>query len=146
MTGIQIKLNRDTPAGPDVETVYFATMRRCPELRTLLRAYVEANIAKAASVRRNELTIEKVSETENFEAVESWRSDSCASALAVEDASYAEAEAMWQFLRKGFAAAGYDDGTAERLASDIPNERIGEVISASRVGAGMMDFSSPSKR
>jgi hypothetical protein len=146
MKGIQIKLVKNDGVAPDVETVYFATMRSCQELREHMRAIIRADAAFAAAARRYVVAAEAVeaarADAEIDEAGAAYESRF----LAYNDASESQEAARFEFLKKGFLAAGYDPATAERLACEIPSERLKDVIAAAKTGAGMLDFSQPSKQ
>jgi hypothetical protein len=145
MNGISIKLHKTTSDGPDIETVYFATMRKEPRLRVQLRALIVSEGAIGAMGRRHAVASMALDAADTNEAIDKAAASVEAALIALDDAAQDLADRRHAFLKTGFQSAGYDDDSADRIASEIPPNRLSEIISASRIGAGMMDFSQPSK-
>lgn len=145
MNGIAIKLNKTTEAGPDIETVYFATMRKAPQLRDLLRRMMVAEGSLAAAGRIQSLAAQTMATADDASRITEARRELEKALLDLDDAAQELIDARQAFLSEGFKAAGYDDASAERLASEIPAEKLSDVIAATRVGSGMMDFSFASR-
>lgn len=145
MTGIAIKLNKHTEAGPDIETVYFATMRKAPQLRELLRGMMKAESALAATGRFHSLAVNAMSGAATIEDISTTQQSLEEALLALDDAAQLLIDARQAFLVAGFTAAGYDIQSADRLACEIPSDRMSDIIAATRIGSGMMDFSYASK-
>ncbi len=144
MNGIPVKLIKQTEAGPDIETAYFATMRKEPKLRELLRSMMKAEVNLNYTSKRH-LVASKVMETaDSNETIDKAAEALDASIMALDDASQALADARYEFIKAGFKGAGYDDLSAERLACEYPADKLSDLISAARVGSGMLDFSKPS--
>jgi hypothetical protein len=146
MNGIPIKITKNTEAGPDVETVYFATMRKCPALRERLRAMMAADNALTISARLYEVALKGLQAANNTEEAEAAGVVMSKAGLALDDALNESGDARRGYIMCGLKATGlYDDASAERIADELPPEGLEKIISASRLGAGALDFCSPSK-
>ena len=144
MNGIPVKLIKNTEAGPDVETAYFSTMRKEPKLRELLRSMMKAEVDLNSASKRHLMASKAMETADSNETIDNAASALEASIMALDDASQALADSRYGFIKAGFAGAGYDDLSADRLACEYPVDKLAELISASRVGAGLLDFSKPS--
>lgn len=140
INGIPFKIKKTTELGDDVETCYFATFRRCPKLSDSSKALLMAVVKSKGIARKAELAVNAIDAAADSEAVDR--------ALEAVESSRAQAEALAEeiermamdALRIGLAGAGYDPETVERIASEVPPERVGELIQAARIGSGALDF------
>jgi hypothetical protein len=141
INGLPIKLIRESEAGNELETAYFASFRKYPELSKLCKAMVMAE----STVRRSEKLVQLATRSlENASDVD--EAEKAADALDVASDSYYDAQdalmaAADAFLVAGFVGAGYDQENAARLAAAVPQSRLPEVVARARIGSGVMDFS-----
>jgi hypothetical protein len=140
INGIPFKIKKSTELGDDVETAYFATFRKSPELSALAKRLLMSVVKSKAIAKKSELSVNSIDKADTQEAVDKALTDIEALRTQAE-ALTAEIEALAsQTLRAGLAGAGYDKDSVERIASEVPPERIGELIQASQLGSGALDF------
>lgn len=128
----------------NVETIYFASFRKCPEL---------AELAKESAKNENELTknitFEKITRKRLDAMVEAMASEEEVNSIFAALASLnekiaalndAQIEIFRKLVRVGLAGAGYEESDIDRYASYIDLKMLPTIISYSKMGAGRVDF------
>lgn len=142
VNGIPVKLTTPDKDGnlTQIETVCFATVRKCPALAGALKDVIRADKAETAAVRRAQLAERAIMLCEDAAQIASLETDAIKAAEAAEDASQALFDAIRAFVVQGLAGAGYTTEQADRYADLIPRERLPELKAAAMIGAGRLDF------
>lgn len=141
VNGIPCKIKTPDDKGnlTNVETFYFATYRKCPELAKYPKEIRSLSNKTAILNRRKEILDAKLAECQEseLEALQVSLDDISAQ---IEDASDRIVDSFKSFVSAGLKAAGYDEASIERYASYITMERFRELLEKSRMGSGMCDF------
>jgi hypothetical protein len=140
INGIPVKLIVHTDEGSDIETAYFASARKSPEVRKALRELVSAENEGALLTKRATLAGKRLAECEDETALEELGRQRLEAQNRLMDFGDATDGIREKFVLAGFKAAGYDKGTAQRLADSVPPERFGELVAAAQAGWGRVDF------
>lgn len=141
VNGIPCKIKTPDEKGnlTNVETFYFATYRKCPELAKYPKEIHSLSNKVAVLSRRKEIISEKLAVCTESELEELGAKLEAVSA-EVEQTSEKIVDSFRAFVTTGLKAAGYDDDSVERFASYITMERFRELLEKSRMGSGMCDF------
>lgn len=140
--GIPIKLKM---SDAEVTTVYFASVRKCPDLKGLIKAIGKLDRDEQAAARVLLKTISKTT-AENFDWTEA---DEAAVQKSLEDQErlmMAKAEKIQAFFLTGLRAAGYNADDADMYLPFFNPDRYLDVAQRSLVGCGDVDFFSPTPR
>jgi len=142
INGIPVKVLTENDKGDlaEIETAVFATVRKCPKLKGLMKAFAKAQIAVARAEIEAQRAQSAMLEAENLDeaAAEAEKLSE-----KVVDASEQLCKAMVDFVVAGFVGAGIPKEEAERLASYIDVEQFEVLQQKCLTGAGVADFSRP---
>lgn len=141
VNGIAFRIKTEDKDGnlTNVETVYFATFRKCPELAKYLKDSMKLETKAQVARRSYALAVEEVNKAaeEELEAVAA-KIDKAKDDL--QDAEDKMHKAFHGFIRKGLSAAGYGAEDVERFASYIDLRMFPEIVQMAKIGAGRQDF------
>lgn len=141
VNGIPCKIKTPDEKGnlTNVETFYFATYRKCPELAKYPKEIRSLSNKTAILNRRKEILEEKLatSQEADLDILQISLDDISAQ---IEDTSDKIVSLFQEFVSTGLKAAGYDDASIERYSQYVTMERFRELIEKSRMGSGMCDF------
>ena len=139
INGIPVKiLKSDKTLGDDIETVYIASFRKCPELAKIHKDFIKSANEFEKLQKINQLYTDKdlISEEE----IEKFYLKKDEMVEKIIDAEQKLVDLVFKFCVTGFVAAGYDTVNAERIAGEIGIDRINELFNACRTGSGILDF------
>ncbi len=142
VNGIPVKVATQDKDGEytQVETVCFATVRKCPELAGALKAIIRADKAETVATRRAQLAERAILECEKDDELASLEEAAVAAVETAEAATQAMFDAVREFVLVGLRGAGYKENQAERYADYLPFDRLAELKAASMIGSGRLDF------
>ena len=141
INGIPVQIKTEDKDGKltQVETFYFPTFRKCPKLakfpKSLSRQETQINKAKRILVIAME-EMDAASRDDLDAAVE--KVDAAKDELLAADDKINRG--FEDFVKTGLKAAGYQEPEIERYMKYIDMNRLDELISCSRMGAGRVDF------
>lgn len=135
----QIKTEDEKGNFTKVETFVFASFRKAPKLVGIIKKLTKTETDAARLARLIDLA------AADLASAPIDKVDAAAENLGkLKDEAYALDDKMnnifHDFVITGLTEAGYTPQDAERYASYIDMERIPELISKARMGAGRMDF------
>lgn len=122
-----------------LETCYFATFRKCPELAEYPKKLMKLETQGQKLKRQYAIVTEQISQAgedeldalcEKLDAVQDKMSD-------IETGIY---DTFREFVLKGLVAAGNEPADAERYASYLDYKSLPELLQKARLGAGRVDF------
>jgi hypothetical protein len=142
VNGIPVKLTTPDKDGnlTQIETVCFATVRKCPKLSGAVKDIIRADKAETGAVRRAQLAEQALSTCEDADALDELQKKSTDTAEAANDATQAVMDSIRAFVLTSLIGAGYKAEQAERYADLIPMERLPELKAAAMIGSGRLDF------
>jgi hypothetical protein len=142
VNGIPVKVATQDADGEytQVETVCFATIRKCPELAGALKAIIRADKAETVAARRAQLAERAILECEKDAELEALEEAAVKAVEAAEAATQAMFDSVRGFVLAGLKGAGYTETQAERYADYLPFDRLAELKAAAMIGSGRLDF------
>jgi hypothetical protein len=143
VNGIPVKIVTPDKDGEytQVETVCFATLRKCPALAGKLKDIIRADKAETVAARRAQLAERAIFVCEDDGKLAGLEAASVAATEASEAATQAVFDAMREFVTAGLVGAGYTEKQADRYADFLPFDRLAELKAAAMIGSGRLDFS-----
>lgn len=141
INGIPVRIKTTDDKGvQSVETFYFATFRKCPELAKYPKEMTKAE--KDIKVLRRKLEIAEETLANSADEVKCDIAGQQIERLndemnAVNDRLL---DSFRAFVETGLKAAGYDDASVERYAAHVDIDRFPELFAKARIGAGACDF------
>jgi hypothetical protein len=143
INGIPVKIKTADDKGEltNVETVYFASFRKCPELSALARAHLEASGEYAVKDARKNLAERALYAAQNSAEVDQAAAAYKEALNALDDQNQKIIDCFRALVDKGLSAAGYAPADIERYGLYIVPDRFLELLNKARLGAGRVDFS-----
>ena len=144
VAGVILKVPTRNEAGdPDgnVETVVFATVRRCPGLAKALKRLTKCEIEDAKRTKLLEVAYKQLQDAKTVEEVESAAAATDTAAQASETATQAYLDAAYDFIIEGLKGTNaYTADECERIAALIEPDRYAEIKARAQLGSGVLDF------
>lgn len=141
INGIAFRIKTEDKDGnlTNVETVYFATFRKCPELAKYLKDSMKLETKAHIAKRRYTLAVQAVNQASETE-LEATAAKIDGAKEELQDAEEKMNKAFHGFIKKGLEAAGYSANDVERFASYIDLKMFPEIVQMAKIGAGRQDF------
>lgn len=135
---IGIKVTFKDPDNPaSLINAQFATARSNPEMKNLLRAIAEADVAENIALKALEVADAKLQASED---PASMRDELLKLRNSADDATCAMLEATRAFVVRGFELAGSPKEQAEELADLVDPSDVAMLKVRCLYGAGTLDF------
>ncbi len=141
INGIPVKLRVEDKDGKltQLETIYFATFRKCPALAGIAKSIMKLDTQIAKQRRLVELAANElaVASREEVDAAAEKLDAANQEMHKVDDKHTGEYS---KFFETGLHAAGYSDTDIERYRDYVDFRQMAELLEISRLGAGRCDF------
>ena len=141
INGIPVQIKTEDKDGKltQVETFYFPTFRKCPKLAQFSKEMVRLDTLNRKLRRKVTILDEELGKAalDELDAAAD-RLDAAQDELL--DADSKVVSEYEKFIKTGLKAAGYQEPEIERYMKYIDMNRLDELISCSRMGAGRVDF------
>ena len=122
-----------------VETCYFATFRKCPELAEFPKKMMRVETKLQKAKRRYVIVSEQLDKAKEDELdVLGDKRDTIQDEM--EELTSSIYDLFRGFVLKGLIAAGYETKDAERYAEFFDYSQFSDLLQKARLGAGRVDF------
>ncbi len=141
INGIPVKLRVEDKDGnlTQLETIYFATFRKCPALAGIAKSIMKLDTQIAKQRRLVEIAADDlaVASREKIDAAAEKLDAANLELHKVDDKHTGEFN---KFFETGLKAAGYNEKDIERFRDYVDFRQMAELLEISRLGAGRCDF------